>query len=145
MVLHMEISDCPFAVGTPEHSEWIAYVYIPAVNHQRMAEDGAKVGAESQGRKVIHGHSHNPDGTPKESVFTYGGSTWTIPPFSFARLEEGDLDVGLYGDFSGRVGLSWSDHRSDPLGDIQSMFFDDLPEVSGARYTRGGQNPEANQ
>jgi len=145
MVLCMEISDCPYAVGTPDHNEWVTNVYIPTVNDQRMAEDGAKVGAESQGRKLIHGHSHNPDGTPKEPVFIYGGSTWTVPSFSFARLEEGDLDVGLYG----RVGLSWSDHWSDPLGDIKREISwwraDDLPEVSGAGYTRGGQNPEANQ
>lgn len=51
----MKLSDSPFAVGTPEHSEWVKFTYIPTVDRERAAEDRRRYGAESIGVNLIHG------------------------------------------------------------------------------------------
>jgi hypothetical protein len=48
----MNLSDCPHAVGTSEHSEWVRNVYIPTVAPERFSVDRERAGAESIGAKL---------------------------------------------------------------------------------------------
>ena len=57
----MEITDCPHAVGTPEHGEWIRNVYIPAVEHERAEIDRLQRGAPSIGGILIRGTGRDAD------------------------------------------------------------------------------------
>lgn len=57
----MEITDAPYAAGTPEHNEWVRNVLIPHQQNQVQLADMVagrenRLGsAESQGRAVIQG------------------------------------------------------------------------------------------
>jgi hypothetical protein len=51
----MQITDCPYAAGTPEHGEWVRNVYIPAVESERAVIDRRKHGAPSIGGALIRG------------------------------------------------------------------------------------------
>lgn len=64
----VELSDCPHAVGTPEHSNWVKNTFIPAVSSERTRGDRAAYGAESIGGRYIDGLTHKPDGTPRDDV-----------------------------------------------------------------------------
>lgn len=124
----MELSDNPHAVGTSEHSDWVKFTFIPWQYRDRPEGDGARVGAESQGRRLLLGDTHNLDGTAKEPTFT--------------RLQIGALDL------TDQIkSLTWSaDQATNNYKFLYEEFtgfsaewymIDDLPEVSGASYTRG--------
>ena len=51
----MDITDCPHRAGTPEHSEWVRNVYIPAVEDARALTDSREHGAASIGGVLIRG------------------------------------------------------------------------------------------
>jgi hypothetical protein len=51
----VKLSDSPYAVGTPEHGDWVRHTFIPTVSAERTAHDRALYGAEAQGRKIVHG------------------------------------------------------------------------------------------
>lgn len=57
----MQITDAPYAAGTPEHNEWVRDVLIPYQQNQVQLADMVagrenRLGsAESQGRAVIQG------------------------------------------------------------------------------------------
>lgn len=49
----MKLSESPYAVGTPEHGEWVRRVFIPAVRDERFETDAAVAGAQSIGRQRV--------------------------------------------------------------------------------------------
>lgn len=53
----VKLSDCPYAVGTPEHSAWVQTVYVPdrRADPEFMAQERQRAGAESIGREAITG------------------------------------------------------------------------------------------
>lgn len=77
----MELSDSPYAAGTPEYSDWVKKVYIPAVSSERTKSDRAAYGAESIGGRYIDGMTHKPDGTLRDDVSDWVGrimGTWSM-------------------------------------------------------------------
>lgn len=53
----MKITDCPYPVGTEEHSHWVNTVLIPAQSQDEvlLAEHDARAGAISIGKNLIIG------------------------------------------------------------------------------------------
>lgn len=48
----IDITDAPFAAGTPEHDHWVRTVFIPGVGRGRWEADRAKYGAQSIGANL---------------------------------------------------------------------------------------------
>jgi hypothetical protein len=61
----MEITDSPYAAGTPEHGEWVRNVYIPAVESERAVVDRRERGAPSIGGTLIRGSLVDTEETPE--------------------------------------------------------------------------------
>ena len=62
----MDITDCPHRAGTPEHSEWVRNVYIPAVEDERALTDSRVHGAASIGGVLIRGVLRDADDSTDE-------------------------------------------------------------------------------
>lgn len=67
----MEITDAPYAAGTPEHGEWVRNVFIPTVSHERGIEDRQSAGAESIGGELIIGPVDDLGASIAASIATY--------------------------------------------------------------------------
>ena len=51
----LEITDCPYRAGTPEHGEWVRTVFIPTVRAERTRLDRARFGAAAIGGRATDG------------------------------------------------------------------------------------------